>query len=315
MSSTTVNSENIATLLERTKPRAGPLIITLFGDSLAPRGTDIWLGNLIDLLAPFNISERQVRTGVFRLAKEGWLTAQARGRRSYYALSDQGRKSFQEADARIYAPKGPVWDDKWLIVQIPNDWIAAERKKLRDCLSWNGFGQLGPTTFIKPGGETTDISKATTAIGLKDKPFIFCARRHEASHALTIAATAWNLDAFKKSYQDLMNDFAFAEQWLMDAGDDGGKTAFFIRTLLIHQYRRTLLKDPFLPDQLLPKNWPGRKARTRVSQLYARLTPPTDSFLARTIESSQPKCPKPGAQYYRRFTNLNNEPNNLPPNR
>lgn len=308
-----MSAAGIQNLLQRTRPRAGPLIITVFGDSLAPRGADIWLGSLIGLLSPFGISERQVRTGVYRLAREGWLTARARGRRSYYAISEQGKKSFAEADARIYAPEGPVWDDNWLIVQIPNHWASDERTKLRDCLAWSGFGQLGPITFIKPGGTKSDINEAASTIGLKDRPFIFCARRHDATNAVKIAASGWNLDAFSQSYKNLLNDFAPAEQWLEECDDDGA-SAFVIRTMLIHQYRRILLKDPFLPDQLLPKNWPGRKARARVMQLYARLTPPTETFLARNIECSQPKCPKPGKAYFRRFTKLNNEPNDLSQN-
>src|SRR5918912_210393 len=37
--------------------------------------------------------------------------------------------------------------------------------------------------------------------------------------------------------------------------------AFTARVLLIHQYRRVVLRDPLLPAALLPRDWPGRPAR------------------------------------------------------
>ena len=61
----------------RSRPtlRAGSLITTVFGDAIAPRGGSVWLGSLIGIMADFGISERLVRTSVFRLAEDGWLEA------------------------------------------------------------------------------------------------------------------------------------------------------------------------------------------------------------------------------------------------
>jgi phenylacetic acid degradation operon negative regulatory protein len=33
---------------------------------------------------------------------------------------------------------------------------------------------------------------------------------------------------------------------------------FCLRTLLIHLYRRALLRDPQFPDSLMPPNWPAQ---------------------------------------------------------
>ena len=57
----------------RSRPtlRAGSLITTVFGDSIAPRGGTVWLGSLIRAMAEFGVNERLVRTSVFRLAREG----------------------------------------------------------------------------------------------------------------------------------------------------------------------------------------------------------------------------------------------------
>src|SRR3974377_826359 len=79
------------------------LIVTLFGDAILPHGGSIWLGSLAALAAPFGCNERVVRTSVFRLSKEGWLTAAQEGRRSCYSLTDSARLRFEAADRIIYA--------------------------------------------------------------------------------------------------------------------------------------------------------------------------------------------------------------------
>ena len=74
-------SQAIDTLLERfrqkSRVQARALITSVFGDAVLPRGGRVWLGSLIQLLAPLDINERLVRTTVFRLVKEEWLQAEA----------------------------------------------------------------------------------------------------------------------------------------------------------------------------------------------------------------------------------------------
>ena len=70
----------IARTLASDPPRARSLIVSVWGDALAPHGGVAWLSGLIRLMAPFGMNERLVRTSVFRLARDGWLSAQSRGR-------------------------------------------------------------------------------------------------------------------------------------------------------------------------------------------------------------------------------------------
>ena len=49
--------------------------------------------------------------------------------------------------------------------------------------------------------------------------------------------------------------------------------AFTARILLIHHYRRVVLRDPLLPAALLPKDWPGRAARALCGEIYRGLLP------------------------------------------
>ena len=91
-------------------PRSKSVVMTVFGDAITPRGGAAWLGSLIGLMAPFGISDRLVRTSIFRLAEEGWLDAAREGRRSLYTLTAQGRSRFERAYQRIYSPSDLHWD-------------------------------------------------------------------------------------------------------------------------------------------------------------------------------------------------------------
>ena len=67
--------------------------------------------------------------------------------------------------------------------------------------------------------------------------------------------------------------------------------ASLLRTLLIHDYRRVLLRDPELPDALPPPHWPGQQARALCQELYRRLLAPSERHLdavMRLADSSTP---------------------------
>src|SRR5262249_35791600 len=113
----------LRTLLRRFRARrplrGGSLLITLFGDAIAPRGGAVTLGSLIRLAAPFGLTERLVRTSAARLARAGWLTAQRSGRRSEYRLTRSGARRFAEATRRIYGAGPAGWDRSWTLALVP----------------------------------------------------------------------------------------------------------------------------------------------------------------------------------------------------
>ncbi len=57
-----------------------------------------------------------------------------------------------------------------------------------------------------------------------------------------------------------------------------------MRTLLLHEYRRVLLRDPNLPEQLLPADWPGRTARDLCRDMYAALLDASEDYLREVVE-------------------------------
>ena len=68
-------------------------------------------------------------------------------------------------------------------------------------------------------------------------------------------------------------------------------TAFLARALMIHDYRRLLLRDPELPAELLPTLWPGEQARALCSTLYQRLLPESEAYLDQHLQLANGEVP------------------------
>jgi phenylacetic acid degradation operon negative regulatory protein len=58
-----------------------------------------------------------------------------------------------------------------------------------------------------------------------------------------------------------------------------------VRTLLIHEYRRILLRDPNLPDELLPPAWSGLEARQLCQALYQEVKQSSEAYLIETVQT------------------------------
>ncbi len=141
---------------QRRPIRAGSLIITVYGDAIAPRGGTVWLGSLIKLLEPLGLNQRLTRTSVFRLTKENWFSAEQVGRRSYYSLTGSGRRRFEQAFKRVFAAHYPDWDGKWMQVLLSQ--VAADKRKgVREQLQWLGFGSLAPTVLLHPQADKGEV--------------------------------------------------------------------------------------------------------------------------------------------------------------
>ena len=77
--------------------------------------------------------------------------------------------------------------------------------------------------------------------------------------------------------------------------------AFTARILLIHHYRRVVLRDPLLPSALLPGDWPGRAARKLCGEIYRGLLPASEQWLDRHASNENGVLPKAEEELARRF--------------
>jgi phenylacetic acid degradation operon negative regulatory protein len=290
--------------------RAKSLVVTVFGDAIAPHGGTVWLAGLIRLLAPFGINERAVRTTVFRLTREHWLRGEQVGRRSHYTLTESGRRRFEAAFRRIYAANGLVWDGRWrLVIESGNRLPAARRRALRDELAWMGFGRFAAGVMAHP----TIDDDAVAAIVQEHKAGVHAVVMHATLDADRSAAAlaeavkhAWDLERLDRDYRAFLQRFRpilhLFQRHPEEALDP--EQCFMVRTLLIHEYRRVMLRDPLLPDQLLPQHWPGSAARLLCRDLYRLTQRLTEQHLMATLQTPDGPLPQAAPYFYARFGGL-----------
>ena len=292
--------------LERHPPRAKSLVVTVWGDAIAPHGGAVWLGSLIKLLEPLGLNERLVRTSVYRLVREGWLSARQDGRRSRYELTASGRERFEHAYRRIYAPPPAVWDGAWEIVLALGSLTPRQRRELKRELGWEGFGALAPGTFLRPARahNGADLDPLLAALDATGQVVVLQAR--DGSEARLLADSVlrcWDLSRIASQYRAFLSRFrAVIEDFHAGAAD--AEQAFVVRSLLIHAFRRVTLHDPGLPRLLAPSGWPAPRAYALCRDFYRRTQKRAEAHLAAMLNDETGALPHAAPYFYRRFGGL-----------
>lgn len=265
--------------------RANSLLITVYGDAIAPRGQSVWLGSLIALMGLFGQSPRLVRTSAFRLAADDWFVTTRIGRRSFYGLSATGLQRVQHADRRIYEFDLPAWDGFWTLALLDPGMRASARQPLRRELLWEGFGQVSPHLFAHPHADHGALAEVLKAAQAEDHVAVLRASGMEAysrKPLQTIVHDTFQLTDVAIAWKQFMARFAPLLETMTALNP---AEAIFVRTLLIHEYRRVLLRDPHLPEVLLPADWPGVQARQLCQAVYHGLLAASEQFLLAHMEA------------------------------
>jgi phenylacetic acid degradation operon negative regulatory protein len=290
----------------RSRPtiRSGSLITTVFGDAVAPRGGTVWLGSLIKVLADFGVSERLVRTSVFRLVKDGWLQSDQIGRRSYYSLTDLGRERFEQATHRIYGTPASHWDGEWCLLLLST--LDTETKDVvrKEC-GWLGFGPLSANVLAHPLPDFIELDVTMRRLGVSDRLVVMRGKTVNGEAAMReLTRNCWNLDDIDARYAEFAERFRPLMKALSGNAKLSEKSAFLVRTLLVQEYRKVLLRDPWLPIELLPAGWHGTAAYQLCRNLYLNLHAEADAYLDDMMETEDGPLPPPSSSFIRRFGGL-----------
>ena len=298
----------IAHFLETDPPRSKSLVMTIFGDAIAPHGGRLWLGSLIELVAPLGVTDRLVRTSVFRLVQEGWLVAHREGRRSSYALQPDAEPRFARANRRIYAPPGVDWDGRWTLLLAPNGSIdSALRAAVRKELEWEGFAMLAPGLLAHPAADPDGVAEVLRRVEGGGKIFVCAATELPCAGARPLAELVregWDLSAVVTGYRRFIKEFSPLLDLLRGEPEPDPQQAFIVRTLLIHAYRRVQLHDPMLPLALLPQPWPGSEAYALAQAIYRLVWAPAERHLMDVLRREDAAAPAADSGLYERFGQL-----------
>jgi phenylacetic acid degradation operon negative regulatory protein len=166
---------------------------------------------------------------------------------------------------------------------------AAQRRRLRRELAWQGYGELSSGVFAHPevrarGASAENGQRAShgRAVGGQptwpDATLVFDADLAAPATAATLIAKGWDLHALAQRYRAFAGRFERVLATLREPPDP--QTGFVLRTLLIHEYRRLHLRDPLLPERSLPPEWPGTRAALLCRALYAAVFAASETHLS-----------------------------------
>jgi len=306
MSLETVTRSLLEEFRSRPTRRAGSLIVTVFGDAIAPRGGTVWIGSLIRAMTDFGISERLVRTSVFRLARDGWLDVDQVGRQSYYRLTEEGARRFAQATHRIYGEPRQSWEGDWCLV-LTSGLDSDRRELVRRELSWLGFASIAADLLAHPSPDPADLDNQLKRLDSGDLIVMNGRGRGptlQNGAIRELVHRSWNLRDIEQRYEAFLGRFRPVFTASRRCRAVPARMAFQIRTLMLQEYRKIVLRDPLLPAELLPQAWHGVPAYQLCRNLYRRVYSAAEEYLSETMETADGPLPPPSPDFYRRFGGL-----------
>ncbi len=227
-------------------------MVSLFGDLAQKDGKGIEGPLLSAIMQGLDIKPEATRVALHRLRKDGWLTSEKSGRISHHSLTEEGRKQSALASPRIYADPTQL-DSGWQLV------IVSGSKSMDGTSGMNGgFTQLSPRVFVGP----SNLSAPEEAISLNGESVPAWLILEAQPHAL------------KENYAELLSTLQILQEDLELAPPETPIEIAVLRCLIVHNWRRLVLKHPLLPAPLIDSEWPGHQCHVLVWELLSRFERP-----------------------------------------
>ncbi len=272
----------------RGRLRVWSIVITIFGDLVQPRSqpgaparlafSD--LGRLTDSLG---IAPGALRTAISRLTKEGWLERHKTGRNAWYQLSDSGASSTMSAGQRIYADNTASSVERWRLEVYKNPELAASAAltsphiPLGDQLVLTPIGASQGHKSVQARGQSRGQSRDQDANPIGGGATL-------VFEGTITALPDWLQDSLVDP--GVTQDYRELATLLTALADDKTRLealapheATVLRCLLLHFWRRLVLKHRPLPASLLPRDWPGLRCRELLPPLYQALWSASEAWV------------------------------------
>ncbi len=244
--------------------RVWSVIVSLFGDLAQGEGDQISGVALTEVAGLIGIRAEAIRVALHRLRKEGWIDSIREGRSSQHQLTQKGRQDTVSATPRIYA-RNAQSNGTWRIACAEDD---AGLNKIKQ----------PQTGYIALSRRVALI--ADYGIALPPDLLVF--------QANSDVVPRWMQDRICPP--DLTEAAATLEHALLksnalirDAANFDPVQRAAMRTLIVHRWRRVVLRIPDLPNMFFPPDWPGETCRRLTFDLLDQLPTPTLSELETSV--------------------------------
>ena len=228
---------------------------------------------LVALLGSLGVGEAAARAALSRLARRGSLEGTKLGRNTAYRLA-AGSIEAARADGRrmLRFGSGPsTWDRQWtcVVFSIPES-DRRRRPALRQRLRELRLGPLFDGFWITPRAPLAAIDRSLTELGVSDAAVF---RVSEVPRPAGVdLLSAWDLRGLRADYEELIHSLepvvGRVRQGTMPDDD-----ALVARVEACARWRSLAAADPGLPEELLPRDWPQRRARQLFVEAYDSLGP------------------------------------------
>lgn len=232
--------------------RVWSLMVSLFGDLAQEDGKTIDGPMLSAIMSLLQIKPEAVRVALHRLRNDGWISSRKAGRISRHGLTDKGRAESAAASPRIYAePRAEA--GKWQLLLL-----KAEESDLDEKLSAAGYTAIMPRVVVGPA----DAEPPAGALALQGTTAPDWLRQELRPAALDDA------------YADLHDTLVRLSAALPDRGALSPLEIAVLRCLVVHNWRRLILRHPMLPAPLVSAEGAGHRCHLRVADLLNRFPRP-----------------------------------------
>lgn len=272
--------------------RVWSVILTFFGDAVLPRGKKVSAQTVSQLLQSLGIGDGAVRTAFSRLTSDGWVIRSRAGRSSFYELAEKGHEPFAQATTRIYTIPGKTKPGN--TNGSRSDWILA-------------MCETGTKPQLKAIAEEAGAFMPDTHLAIFNHPDDAMLKKLQRMNCLITKASQTAVPDWMR-HNEVLSELAFEFEMFQKNFKSlpvnlPPMEAMAARCLLIHEWRRLVLKLPDLPEVFLPDHWPVRSSGELVAQKYNALMETSENWLDTRAVTTE-DWNKPDSSFHNRFNVL-----------
>jgi phenylacetic acid degradation operon negative regulatory protein len=216
----------------------------------------------------FGFTEGAVRTSLTRMVQRGELTSSDSRYELAGALVARQRRQTESRSAERGA-----WSGRWsLAVVTAEGRSAVERSHLREAMAYLRLAPQREGVWARPDNLPHDRAPEHREVVDAQCAWWF---GHPGIDDAELASTLWPLDGWAAHATDLRRAMAPLTGRLEDDDESALAEGFVVSAAVLRHFQG----DPLLPDELLPRGWPGRRLR----QDYDRFDAAYRAVLARWL--------------------------------
>tara|TARA_R110002110_G_scaffold13596_23_gene64848 strand:+ start:207 stop:995 length:789 start_codon:yes stop_codon:yes gene_type:complete len=232
--------------------RVWSLMISLFGDLAQESGTVIHGPVLSAMMNLLEIKPEAARVALHRLRNDGWIASEKSGRISQHSLTEKGRRESAAASPRIYTPPGNAGDDWQLVIlEITGPETLSDMTAL-------GFTNLIPRVYVGPATAPAPAS-ALSLRGSQPPQWLVAQVQPEI---------------YASAYADLGQRLKDLAALLQGKDRLSPLQIAVLRGLIVHNWRRLVLRHPPLPTALITPDGPAQICHVQVADMLTRFARP-----------------------------------------